>query len=136
MAADVQEGVHAAVAVAGQKQGQAGEVAGQEGVRPGQFAAVGGDRGQGAEHRLPLPRETLGAGVTRNRRGRDRIVQIEGARLAQAGELFEQFEFRPAIHGIVSAAIRRCGLVRRRQAFGKADSARQAAAYRVVNAPR
>ena len=99
MAADVEEGMDGSGAVAGQKQGQAGMVAGQKGVRPRQFAAVGCDRGQGVEQRLPLLREPVRAGVAVNRPRRHGVVEIEGARLAQAGQLFQQFDFGCAVHG-------------------------------------
>ena len=94
MAADIEEGMHRACAIAGQEQRQSGKVAGQEPVRPGQFAAVRNNRRQCAEQHLPFTREPLRAGIARHRRGRDGVVEIEGARLAQASELLEQLDFR------------------------------------------
>ena len=86
--------MHRALAIAGQEQRQSGKVAGQEAVRSSQFAAVRNDRRQCAEQRLPFAREPLRAGIARHRRGRDGIVEIEGARPAQVGKLLEQFDFR------------------------------------------
>ena len=86
--------MHRACTVAGHEQRQSGKVAGQEAVRSRQFAAVRNDRRQCAEQHLPFAREPLLAGIARHRRGRDGIVEIEGARLAQAGKLLEQFDFR------------------------------------------
>ena len=86
-------------AIACQEQGQAGMVAGQKGVRPRQFAAVGRYRRHRAEQRLHLPGEPVRAGVAGDRPRRYGVVEIEGARLAQAGEFFEQFDFGGAVHG-------------------------------------
>lgn len=85
--------MHRARAVAGQEQRQSGKVPGQEAVRTGELAAVRNDRRQCAEQYLPFAGEPLRTGVACNRRGRGGIVEPQGARLAQAGKLLEQFDF-------------------------------------------
>ena len=105
MAADVEEGVDRARRIARQEQWQAGEVAGQEGVRPRQFAAMSDDGRLRPEQHLPLLREAVRAGVARHRRGRDGVVEKEGPRLAQAGQLLQQFDFRFAVHGDLPATV-------------------------------
>ena len=104
VAADVEEGVRATIRIAGQEQGQAGMIAGQEGVRPCQFAAVSRHRGHRAEQRLHFPGEPVRAGVAGDRPRRHGVVEIEGPRRAQAAQLFQQFEFRCAVHGGFPAA--------------------------------
>ena len=86
--------MHRTAAVAGEQQRQPGEVAGEEAVRLRQLAAVRDDDGQCAEQLPAFEREPLRTGIARHRRGRDGVVEVEGARLAQAGKLLEQLDFR------------------------------------------
>ena len=106
MAADVEEGVHRPLAVAGEQQRQSAIAPGQESVGLCQLARMRDDRGQSAKQRIAFPREPLRAGVARHGRGRDGIVEIKRVRLAQPGKLLEQFDFGRAVHRRIPVGLR------------------------------